>query len=237
LDEAVDFPEAKRQQFVVTASAMGLSLTQILCLLSIIVPGAACPTRATLGRWLQSWSARAGEVLKVLDRFCKELVLTMCIDEIFFGRQPVLVGVEPHSMAWVIGRKADDRKGTTWQEALRPWERLEYAVADAGTGLRKGLSLIDEERRGDTTAPPLEVGLDVFHTKKEALPVLHRVWQRVESLWDKAEQADREVARCRQRGEDARGAAAHARGAWKAVETAFDAAERRRCRCFDPMDS
>ena len=40
LDEAVDFPEAKRQQFVVTASAMGLSLTQILCLLSIVVPGA-----------------------------------------------------------------------------------------------------------------------------------------------------------------------------------------------------
>jgi hypothetical protein len=47
----------------------------------------------------------------------------------------------------------------------------------------------------------------------------------VEVLWEKAEQADREVARCRQRGEDARGAAMHSRSAWKAVKAAFDEAE------------
>jgi hypothetical protein len=226
LDEAVEFSEDKRQEFVVTASAMGLSLTQILCLLAIIIPGAECPARATLGRWVQIWSARAGKVLQVLDRFCKEAVVTMCIDEIFFGQQPVLVGVEPHSMAWVIGRKAEDRKGRTWQEALRPWDRLEYAVADAGLGLRKGLSLIEDERQDDPKAPPLEVGLDVFHTKKEALPILHRIWQKVENLWEKAEQADRDLARCRQRGEHAQSAAAHRRWAWTAVETAFDEAER-----------
>ena len=93
LDSTIDFPEAKQQQFVATASAMGLSLTQILTLLAIILPATRCPSRATIGRWVESWCTRASQVLKVLDNACKKLVLVMCIDEIFFRRQPVLVGV------------------------------------------------------------------------------------------------------------------------------------------------
>jgi len=226
LDQSVDFSIAQQQRFLATASAMGLSLTQVLSLLAIVLPAGQCPSRATLGCWLATWSARAGRILQVLDRTCKELVVTLCIDEIFFRRQPVLVGVEPHSMAWVIGRKEEDRKGQTWQEALRPWSQMEYAVADAGTGLRKGLSLIQEARQDDPNAPRLEVGLDVFHIKKEALPVIRRGWQKLEAIWEKAEQADREVARLRQRGEDARGAAIRARHAWEKAEKAFQEAER-----------
>ncbi len=82
---------------------------------------------------MEAWCTRAGEVLRVLDRACRELVLTLCIDEIFLGRRPVLVGVEPHSMAWVIGQKAEDRSGQTWYESLRDWDHLEYVVADAGS--------------------------------------------------------------------------------------------------------
>jgi AcrR family transcriptional regulator len=211
LDQMIDFPERKQQEFMATASGMGLSLTQILTLLAILLPAERCPSRAKIGRWLESWCQRAGQILQVLDSACKELVLVMCIDEIFFRRQPVLVGVEPQSMAWVIGKKAENRNGQTWYEALEPWGRMEYAVADAGSGLRKGLSLIEEARQDDSSAPHLEVGLDVFHIKKEALPVIHRVWQKAESIWEKAEQADRDVARCRQRGENACGAAAGAR--------------------------
>ena len=56
-------------------------------------------SRARIERWVQSWCTRAGQILKVLDGACKKLVVAMCIDELFFRRQPVLVGVEPHSMA------------------------------------------------------------------------------------------------------------------------------------------
>ena len=125
LDQAVDFPVTKQQQFVVTASAMGLSLSQALCLLAMVLPAAQCPSRATLGRWVSTWSERASRLLPVLDRACQELVVVLCIDEIFFRRQPVLVGVEPHSMAWVIGQKAEHRTGQTWSEALQPWPHLE----------------------------------------------------------------------------------------------------------------
>lgn len=226
LDQSIDFPESKQQKFLTTAAGMGLSLTQILALLAIILPASQCPSRATLGRWLESWSTRASAILKMLDAACRELILVLCIDEIFFGRRPVLVGVEPHSMAWVLGQKAEDRSGQTWYEALQPWNHLTYAVADAGSGLRKGLSLVQEARAEEADAPELEIGLDVFHIKKEALPVIHRQWKKAESLWEKAEEADRRVDRCQVRGEDARGASARASAAWKKAEAAFLEAER-----------
>jgi hypothetical protein len=206
---------------------MGLSLSQIQILLALIVHANQCPSRPTLGRWLEAWCTRAGEVLRVLDRACRELVLILCIDEIFLGRRPVLVGVEPHSMAWVIGQKAEDCSGQTWYESLRDWDRLEYAVADAGSGLRKGLSLIQEARAEDPQERgSLEVGLDVFHIKKEALPIIHRGWQKAESLWAKAEQDEREVERRKRQGQDSRGKASHLLGAWRKAEEAFYEAER-----------
>ncbi|OYV84483.1 MAG: hypothetical protein B7Z73_15345, partial [Planctomycetia bacterium 21-64-5] len=224
--ESVHFPESKQQQFTVTAASMGLSLSQVLVLQAIVLPASQCRSRATLGRWLTTWAARAAELLRVLDRACQELVVCLCIDEIFLSRKPVLVGVEPQSMAWVIGHKAERRDGLTWQAALSPWWRVEYVVADAGSGLRKGLALVREERQGDSEAPTMEVGLDVFHIKKEALPVMIRMWQKVESVWEKAEAADREVARCRRQGQDARKAAIHAHHAWVAAERAFQEAEK-----------
>jgi hypothetical protein len=239
LEQAIDFPREKQQEFLATAAGMGLSLSQILVLLAVILPASECPSRSKLGRWLEAWCTRAREVLHVLDRACRELVLTLCIDEIYLGRRPVLVGVEPHSMAWIIGQKAEDCSGPTWYESLRDWDRLEYVVADAGSGLRKGLSLIQEARsqeaknsqEGESPQEaeeerPLEVGLDVFHIKKEALPIIHRLWQKAESLWAKAEQDEREVERRKKQGQDSRGKASHLLGAWRKAEEAFYEAER-----------
>lgn len=74
---SISFPELKQQQFTATASALGLSLSQVQTLLAIVVPVSACPSRAKLGRWLATWSARAGELLRVLDRQCQKLVVCM----------------------------------------------------------------------------------------------------------------------------------------------------------------
>jgi hypothetical protein len=222
---SISFPVLKQQQFTVTAVAMGLSLSQALVLLGIVLPVSACPSRATIGRWVTTWAARASEHLKIIDRACQKLLVCLAIDEIFLGRKPVLVGVEPQSMAWVIGQKAEHRDGATWQAALSPWSELEYVVADAGSGLRKGLALVGKKRADDPNAPTIEVGLDVFHIKQEALPVINRIWKKAESVWEKAEAADREVARCRQQGKDARHAATVAYYAWVAAERAFRDAE------------
>ncbi len=223
LAETTDFPKPKQQEFSATASAMGLSLTQIAVLLGVVMGSAAAPSRTTIGRWLETACQKASSVLEVLDRACRPLVVALCLDEIFFHRKPVLVGVEPASMAWVIGQRADDRSGQTWLETLRPWNHLESAVADAGSGLQSGLKQLNVLRALDPNAPAIDVGLDIFHIKKEALPVLIRQWKSAEALWEKAEAADRAVVRCRTQGQDTRCLAPKARAAWTKATNAFHA--------------
>src|SRR6476646_18305 len=163
LEEAIEFPVAKQHEFAATAAAMGLGLNQILVLLALILGQQACPGRSTLHRWIKRAGLAAGRALKLLDARCHALVLVGCLDEIFFHGRPVLVGVEPASMAWFLGRKADDRTGATWAEALRDWEALSFVTADAGQGLQAGIAAVRRERQ-EESKPSLESGLDVFHT-------------------------------------------------------------------------
>jgi hypothetical protein len=204
----------------VTALAMGLSLNQILVLLAILLGAAAAPGRSTVHRWVQAAGIAAGAVLQRLDRAAQTLVLVGCLDEIFFRRRPVLVGIEPQSMVWFLGIKAVDRKGSTWSAALQPWTALGYVISDAGTGLQAGIDQIRQHRL-QTDGVPLEKGLDVFHTKQEAHRVLKVLWSRAERTWEQAEAASRARDEARRQGRDARGPAPRARAAWKKAETAF----------------
>src|SRR5262249_9179634 len=136
------------------ASAMGLSLTQILVLLAILLPAQRCPSRAALGRWVNQAARRASRLLVILDKACRPLVLCLCLDEIFFHRKPVLMAVEPHSMAWGLGQRAADRSGETWAKALQPWPMLQDVAIDGGTGLERGLKLEAARRRQQANKTP-----------------------------------------------------------------------------------
>jgi hypothetical protein len=193
---------------------MGLSLSQIRVVFALLLDAAKdkVPGKATLGRWLQAHARRAGRVLKVLDRHTQPAAQDLCPDEIFFGGKPVLVGVEPHSLALLLCRRAADRKGDTWHEALKPFTTLEYAACDQGKGLLAGLQALARTRPAE--APRLEVGLDVFHTEREARTVLGRDWRKLQACWDKAEQADQTLAKAK----DLRGKAARVQAAWRRVQ-------------------
>jgi hypothetical protein len=225
LEQTIDFPETRRQEFTITAAAMGLSLNQIGGLLAIILGAAARPSRSTLHRIVPAAGRRAGRILTILDGQCHALILVGCLDEIFFHGRPVLVGVEPTSRVWFLGARAADRTGGTWLKALRPWTALEYVVADAGKGLQNGIALLQQGRRVAGQTVP-ENALDIFHTTREAQRVLRQQWQRVERLWEQAEAADAQVHRAGQQGQDRRGPAAHARRAWDRAIAAFRAYER-----------
>jgi hypothetical protein len=209
--DAVDFPPAKQQHFTTTASAMGLSLTQVLALLAILLPAQRLPSRATLGRWLQQSCRRAGKLLAVLDKACRPLVLCLCLDEIFFRRSPVLMAVEPHSMAWVVGQRAADRSGETWAKALACWPALTDVAADGGTGIGRGLELVAAARQQQAqatedapAAKPIHSRLDVFHTRRDGGRVLRRRWQQAEAAFEQAEQAERAKRRYDRTGKDRR---------------------------------
>jgi hypothetical protein len=225
LAQTVEFPPAQQREFIVTATAMGLSLNQVLVLLALVLGAQACPGRSTIQRWIKAAGQAAGRVLKHLDGRCQALVLVGCLDEIFFHRRPVLVGVEPTSMVWFLGQKVDDRTGATWSKALHDWTALSYVLADAGTGLQAGIAAVQQQRQKDDQ-PALENGLDVFHTTQEARRVLRLNWNRVERLWEQAEAASRRVAQAQQQGQDARGVAAVARAAWTKAEAAFQQYEQ-----------
>jgi hypothetical protein len=229
-DQAIDFPEAQQRRFAAVAAALGLSLTQTLVLLAIVLPAACCPSRATLGRWVQDAAARAGRALHVLDAACRRLVSRLCLDEIFCHRQALLIGVEPRSLAWLLGQRGPDRTGETWCQALLPWARLTDVIIDGGSGLRRGLALVQQAwRRLAPLLPPLPLfsTLDNFHIQQEGRRALRREWQAAESLWLRAEAADREVAQADRQGRKKSGPVKRALCAWAKAERAFTTAEQR----------
>jgi hypothetical protein len=209
--DAVDFPKEKQQHFTTTAAAMGLSLCQILALLAILLPAKRLPSRATLGRWVMHFARRAGKLLPMLDKACRPLVLCLCLDEIFFRRQPVLMAVEPHSMAWLLGQRVKDRSGETWAKALAAWPEVTDVAADGGTGIERGVDLAVAARQQETAATadgpaakPIRPRLDVFHTRRDGQRVLRQRWQRAEAVWDEAARIERAKQRFDKTGQDKR---------------------------------
>ena len=186
------------------------------------------PSREQLQQQLRQQAERLAALEKrlALDQVCRGLVVTGCFDEIFFHGNPVLVGVEPHSMAWVLGEHAVDRSGSTWNKALQGFDALEQAVVDGGRGLQRGLADFQSQRKNAENSTTLEVSLDVFHTKQEAQRVLRKLWNRVESQWARAEKADREVTRAWRNGGDRRGFGGAAARAWRKVERGMERYDR-----------
>jgi hypothetical protein len=217
LEHAIDLPPAKQQHFAAQAAALGLSLNQTESLLAILLPPDARPSRATLGRWVEAAARTAGRVLQALDGACHTLVSQLCLDEIFCHRQPLLIGVEPHSMAWVLGQRAKDCSGDTWLQVLQPWTHLESVVCDAGSGLQTALRKLHQQRLDTPGGRTFESGLDLFHIKQEGQRVLRLLWSPVEKAWSEAEKADKKLASKRWHGDKgpAQNAAHLAGRAWR----------------------
>jgi hypothetical protein len=211
-----------QQHFATVAHAMGLSFNQIEELFALLfryalaAPPTRGPGRSTIARWVHQAACRAGKILAVLDPLTRPLALLLALDEIFFHGQPVLMAVEPHGFALLLCQRGPDRTGATWLAALRPFGALEYAVSDQGSGLQAGLAALRRERQAGGQKPPVG-GLDLFHIEQEAQKVLSWVWRKVEAKWEKAEAADRCLARARGR----RGPLAKACAAWRQVESDF----------------
>jgi hypothetical protein len=128
-------------------------------------------------------------------------------------------------MTAVFCHNAPDRTAPTWDQQLVRFPHLEFAISDAAKGIASAVARRVAARRDDPTAPDLEQGLDVFHTAMEADRVLARHWRRAEAAWEKAEQADTQVARAKQQGIDARGPAGPARVAWSQAIASLEEAE------------
>jgi hypothetical protein len=228
--ETEELSESKQREFASTGAAMGLSLTQIVILLAIVLPRRMAPSRARVGRWVRQSAQQSSRILAVLDQACQRWVLVLCLDEIFFHREPILMAVEPVSLAWLAGQRGPDRTGASWRKVIEQWPSLEHVVADGGTGLEKGVKLANKQRHAQTeeqeadSVDPITMGLDVFHSQRELERVQRRQWKQAEHQMEVASGVDAKVAKLNRRGKDTRGVVSHATRAWRQAERLFDEA-------------
>jgi len=154
----------------------------------------------------------------------------LCLDEIFLHRAPVLMAIEPQSMAWMAGQRGPDRSGESWCEVLTHWPCLEHVIADGGQGLARGVKLANAARGAQGAAAEtisrqaMTMGLDVFHTQRELERVLQRQWTQAERQLEMASQADAKVERYKRQGRDPRGVSGVAGRAWRKAERLCDQA-------------
>jgi hypothetical protein len=221
----------RRARFAATAQAEGVSLPVARRLLAVFL-GDQAPAVATLGRDAQRVAARAAALLEVLDEQSQPLVRQACADEIFVGDKPILMVVEPTSLCWQVGHLAPDRAGATWAEQLAPLSQLEQLSKDDGSGLAKGLDLVNQQRRALGQAEVADQA-DHFHLLREGNRALRRLQGDVTRALQRADEADRQLARVSRQGRKRTGPAGRAAWRWRQAEGAFqrwsaaDAAWRR----------
>jgi hypothetical protein len=228
LEDSIDLPRERQQRFAVSAAACGVSLSTTRVLLDLLLDQRA-PSRATLGRWVAGAGRRAGAVLTRLDDACRSLVTAVCLDEIYCHHRPILVGVEPRSLACVVARRAEDCTGETWVQTLAPWSHVRRAVADGGLGLQKGLTLAARQRQQAGPPLPLQVIPDLFHLTQDASRVLRRTWRAAEATWQRHDQKRAAYERLRRqlgwRHKEYHSAEQLARWAWVQAQRAYEQAQ------------
>jgi hypothetical protein len=232
--QAVQVGKDAYAQFASTAQAEGVSLPVARRLLAVLLarplnPQAASPLRlpsvAQLGRLSQAAARRAAALLELLDGPSRDRVQQAAADEIFFGKKPCLMVVEQHSLCWVTGRLAEQRDGVTWAQEFRQLPHLEQLTRDGGSGLRKGLALVNAERQQQQQTRIADQE-DHFHATWEGQRALRRMQGQVSRLIDKAEKAQkRERQKVRESG-SRQGVGSATALAWQKAEQAMDAWSR-----------
>jgi hypothetical protein len=233
LETAVVLDDDRLAAFAATAQAEGVSLPVARRLLAPLlaqphvggpVGQRRLPSVAQLGRWSRAAARRAEALLEVLDDFSRPRVEQAAADEIFFGPKPCLMVIEQHSLCWVSGRLAERRDGTEWAKEFRQLPNLRQTTQDGGTGLAKGLAIVNAERQQAGQAPAVAQD-DHFHVLREGSRALRRLQGTAAGLMDRAEAADRKAAQKQRRTGDGRGKGAAAK-AWRRAERAVDAWSR-----------
>ena len=216
--------------FASTAQAEGVSLPVSQRLLVPLLdkplaeppaPKRQPPSVAQLGRMTQEAARRSAALLAVLDGFSRPRVEQAAADEIFFGKKPCLMVIEQHSLCWVSGRLADRRSGEEWAKEFRQLPQLRQTTQDGGSGLAKGLDIVNQERQQQQQSAVVAQD-DHFHVLREGMRVLRKMQGRVSKLMDKAEKLDGKMKSKAWHTGDGRGQGAAAQ-AWGRAERAMEA--------------
>jgi hypothetical protein len=223
---AVVLDADKQAQFATVGQAGGVSLPMCWELLDVLIPGQQ-QSVATLGRATQAAGKKAGELLPIVDAWAQERVRELSADEIYV-KAPVLMTVEPESLCWLGGRLSAEVSGAAWLKEFRQFPNLEQVMRDGGTGLAKGVALLNVQRRAQDQAAVVDQG-DHFHALLDGGVGLRRAERQARTALAAAEAAEKELTQCDWQGQNRSGPTSRARVAWQKAEQAMDTwSERQR---------
>jgi hypothetical protein len=223
LTQAVVIDDDLVDRFAAEAQAEGVSLPTMQGWLQRLLPERA-PSVAKLGRSTQATAARVSALLPVLDEFAREQVKQISADEIYV-KAPVLMVVEPDSMCWLTGSLTPEVSGEAWAKEFAKLPALEQVTRDAGSGLGRGVALLNE-RRQEQNLDPVADHLDHFHTAREGGRGQRKGNLRFHQAFGKAEKAQQEHDHNRQQGHYVRGDGSRVRHLWQHAEGILDEVQR-----------
>ncbi len=223
---AVVIDADKQAEFASVGQAGGVSLPMCWQLLDVFIPGQQ-QSVPTLGRASQAAGKKAGELLPIVDAWAQERVRELSADEIYV-KDAVLMTVEPESLCWLGGRLSAEVSGTAWLKEFEQFPNVEQVMLDGGTGLAKGVELLNTQRQAQGQAAVVAQG-DHFHALLAGGVGLRKAEMQARKTLAAAVAADKELAQCDRQGQNCSGPTSRARVAWQKAEQAMDTwSERQR---------
>jgi hypothetical protein len=216
---AVVLDEEKQAEMACVGQACGVTLPQCRTLLEVLI---AKPLSVpTLGRRTQALGEKSAALLEVFDEYARQQVRDAAADEIYV-RAPVLMVVEQESLCWISGRLSEEVSGAAWSQEFAQLPNLEQTAVDGGTGLAKGLDLVNEQRQQQEKKPVVLQG-DHFHALWTGGVGLRRAEKRASKALAEAEDAQKALDACARQGRKQTGPSVRASHAWRKAEKAMDA--------------
>ena len=219
LSRAVVIDDDKQAEVATVGQARGVTLRDCRALLAVLIPGQVLSV-ATLGRRTQAAGQRAGQLLAVVDDVARPRVREVAADEIYV-HDPVLMVVEPESLCWLSGRLSEAVSGTAWERELAALPQLEQVMRDGGSGLEKGVALVNVRRQAQGQQGVVDQA-DHFHALRGGSVGVRQAERHARTTLSKAEAAEKKLAACDRQGHKRTGPAVRASFAWKQAEKAMD---------------
>jgi hypothetical protein len=130
--------------------------------------------------------------------------------------------VEPDSLCWVTGRLTDAVTGGAWADEFRRLPALEQLTRDAGSGLRKGVALLNAGRQAQGL-PRVADQLDHWHSLRGGGGWLGRLEEQARAALEQAEAVEAREDRNGWRGQKQGGSPKRRGAAWGKAERAMGA--------------
>jgi hypothetical protein len=209
----------KQAEVASFCQARGVSLRDCRTLLKLVTKVKVMSV-ASLGRRTKAAGARAGQLLAVFDEAAQKRVREVAADEIYV-KAPVLMVVEPESLCWLSGRLSGEVSGTAWEREFAALPNLEQVTRDGGSGLAKGVALVNAQRQTDKQELVVDQG-DHFHAMWGGGVGLRKAELQARQTFAAAEAADKELAACDRQGHKRTGPVLRVKYAWLKAEKAMD---------------